>query len=280
MAVLLLSCPDRPGIVAAVAAAIFDGGGNIVDADQHTDRTHDRFLQRIEFALEDGHSIETFRRDFHRVAHELDLEWSLLAEGERPRVAILVSKQGHCLYDLLGRVAVGEISANVVAVISNHPDLRGAAERFGVAFEHLLVDGDDPSAQHRALADTLARARADLVVLARYMRIVPLEIVEQYRNRIINIHHSFLPAFAGARPYHQAHARGVKIIGATAHYATADLDEGPIICQDVTPVSHRDDVESFVRRGQDLERVVLARAVQLHLGHRVLTYANRTVVFD
>jgi formyltetrahydrofolate deformylase len=175
---------------------------------------------------------------------------------------------------------VGEIEANVVTVISNHPDLRDAAARFGVAFEHIPIDPGDPTGQHAAVAAALERARVELVVLARYMRILLPDIVERYRNRMINIHHSFLPAFAGARPYQQAHARGVKIIGATAHYASEDLDEGPIICQDVTPVSHRDDVDAFVRRGQDLERVVLARAVQLHLGHRVLTYANRTVVFD
>jgi formyltetrahydrofolate deformylase len=277
MAVLLLSCRDRPGIVATVAGAIFDGGGNIIDADQHTDRVHDRFLQRIEFSLAEGRSLGAFRQDFERVAGQLDLEWSLFADEQPPRVAILASKQGHCLYDLLGRVAVGELDANVVTVISNHPDLDDAARRFGVPFAHLPAD---PPVQPGALAAALDDARVDLVVLARYMRILSPDVVERYRNRIINIHHSFLPAFAGARPYHQAHERGVKIIGATAHYATEDLDEGPIICQDVTTVSHRDDVASFVRRGQDLERVVLARAVQLHLEHRVLSYANRTVVFD
>ncbi|HKY14506.1 MAG TPA: formyltetrahydrofolate deformylase [Microthrixaceae bacterium] len=272
MPILKLSCPDRPGIVAEVARAIFDGGGNILDADQHTDRVHQRFLQRIEFDLPDGGSLDSFRDDFGDLAAHLDLDWTLRRGDERVRLAILVSKQGHCLYDLLGRVAMGELAADVAVVVSNHTDQGVAAERFGVPFEHISSEAD--------VGEALDRAEVDLVVLARYMRILAPDVIDRYRNRVINIHHSFLPAFAGARPYHQAHARGVKVIGATAHYATEQLDEGPIICQDVVSVSHRDDVASFVRRGRDLEMVVLARAVQLHLDHRVLAYENRTVVFD
>jgi formyltetrahydrofolate deformylase len=271
--VLLLSCPDRPGLVATVAGFIHQRGGNIVDADQHTDRTHGLFLQRVQFDL-DPNLIEGFAADFAPVAAELGLTWSIHQPGDRARMVILVSRQGHCLYDLLGRVAMDELHAEVAAVISNHTDHQVAAERFGVPFVH---HPDDPG---DGLLATLEDLRPDLIVLARYMRILPPSIIDAFRYRIINIHHSFLPAFIGARPYHQAYERGVKIIGATAHYATEDLDEGPIICQDTAPVSHRDDVDDLIRRGRDLEMVVLARAVSLHLEHRVLAYANRTVVFD
>jgi formyltetrahydrofolate deformylase len=280
MPVLLLSCADRPGIVADVARAIFECGGNIVDADQHTDRVHGRFLQRIEFDPPGTDWRGRFEDAFGPVAARHQLTWTLHLGDERPRIALLVSRQGHCLVDLLGRVAMGELDADVATVISNHDDLRPVAEGFGTPFEHLPVDPDHPDAQAEALGDRLDRLDVELVVLARYMRILPPPIIERHRHRIINIHHSFLPAFVGARPYHQAHARGVKVIGATAHYATEALDEGPIICQDVAAVSHRDDVDRLARRGRDLEMVVLARAVQLHLERRVLAYEGRTVVFD
>jgi len=279
MAVLVLSCPDAPGIVAAVARFIHDEGGNIVDADQHTDPVHDRFLQRVEFDLPDGADLGAFRVRFAEVATRMGMDWRL-TDGERQRVAILVSQQGHCLYDLLGRWAMGELPATVVGVISNHTTHEGVAERFGVPFTHLPVEPADRRRQQVALMERLDELQPDLVVLARYMQILPEDVCAQYEHRIINIHHSFLPAFVGAKPYHQAWDRGVKLIGATAHYATADLDAGPIICQDTAAVSHRDDVDRFVRRGRDLEMVVLARAVQLHLEDRVLAYANRTVVFD
>ncbi len=279
MPVLVLSCPDAPGIVATVARFIHDEGGNIVDADQHTDPVHDRFLQRLEFDLPRGADLAAFRSRFTEVAAPMGMDWRL-TDGEPQRVAILVSQQGHCLYDLLGRWAMGELPATVVGVVSNHTTHAQVTERFGVPFTHLPVDPTDRRAQQDALLSRLEELQPDLVVLARYMQIIPEDICERYRHRIINIHHSFLPAFVGARPYHQAWDRGVKLIGATAHYATAELDAGPIICQDTTPVSHRDDVDRFIRRGRDLEMVVLARAVQLHLEDRVLAYANRTVVFD
>ena len=272
MTVLLLSCPDRPGLVAAVAGFISDRGGNIVDADQHTDRAHERFLQRVEFDLAEADGHDRFATDFAPLAESLMMEWSLHREDERARIAILVSNLGHCLYDLLGRVALGEFAADVVGVVSNHDHLAEAAGRFDVPF--VRVHDDDE------LTATLDDMAPDLIVLARYMQIVPSHIIDRHPSRIINIHHSFLPAFVGARPYHHAHERGVKMIGATAHYATAELDDGPIIAQDVIRVSHRDDVDRFVRRGRDLEQLVLARAVGLHLEHRVLTVANRTIVFE
>jgi formyltetrahydrofolate deformylase len=279
VAVLLLCCPDRRGIVARVAGFLHEHGGNIVDADQHTDREHGLFLQRVEVDLPEGTTADDLRAAFAPVADEFGMTWSVHGD-ERPSLAVLVSKQGHCLYDLLGRAAMGELDADISVVISNHPDHADAAERFGVPFRHLPVDPADRPAQQRALLAALVEADVDLVVLARYMQVLPPDVTAAFEHRIINIHHSFLPAFVGARPYHQAHDRGVKIIGATAHYATAELDQGPIICQDTVAVSHRDDIDRFVRRGRDLEMVVLARAVQLHLEHRVLAYANRTVVFD
>ena len=195
-------------------------------------------------------------------------------------MALLVSKEGHCLLDLLSRHHLGLLNIDIPVVLSNHPDFREITEKFGVPFLHLPVDLDHKSAQQRAVLQALEEHDIDLVVLARYMQILPPEIIDRYPRRIINIHHSFLPAFIGAKPYHQAYDRGVKIIGATAHYATAELDQGPIIRQDVTPVSHRDDPERLIRMGGDLEVVVLADAVRLHIEHRILTYANRTVVFD
>lgn len=280
MPVLLLVCPDRPGLVAATAGFIAQRGGNIVDADQHTDARHGLFLQRIEFGVADSDSLDEWSGSFGPLADDLGMTWSLHPPQERFRTAILVSREGHCLDDLLARSAAGELPLDVPAVISNHRDHEEAAQRFGIPFVHLPVDPSDPDAQQRALADELDRFGVDLIVLARYMQILPDWLVDRHPNRIINIHHSFLPAFAGANPYQRAHDRGVKIIGATAHYVTADLDAGPIISQEVTPVSHRDDLDRMIQRGRDLERVVLARAVSRHTERRVLSYANRTVVFD
>jgi formyltetrahydrofolate deformylase len=278
MSVLLLSCPDGPGIVASVAAAIADHGGNILDADQHTDRVNDRFLQRVEFDL-DPEARDDFAAGFGALAADLNMTWEL-SHGARQRIVILVSSQGHCLYDLLGRHALGELDADIAAIISNHAVFADTAAQFGVPFIHLPVDPADPADQAARLSTELERLDPDLIVLARYMRILPPELCARFALRIINIHHSFLPAFSGARPYHQAFERGVKVIGATAHYATAELDQGPIISQDVTHVSHRDDVERLIARGRDLEKTVLARAVQQHLDHRVLSDGARTVVFD
>ncbi len=274
---LLLRCRDQPGIVAAVGQTIAALGGNIVHADQHTDRVHGLFLQRVEATFPDGADVAAAMRP---VAAAYDMTWSMHAPGPAPRLGVLCSKQGHCLADLLARVDLGELHADIAYVASNHDDHRGLVERHGIDFHHLPVDPGDPDAQSRAMHEFVAGSGVDLVVLARYMRILPGAFIADFPNGIINIHHSFLPAFVGAKPYHQAYERGVKLIGATAHYATGELDQGPIIHQDVTPVSHRHEVADLVRLGSDLEKTVLARAVRLHLEHRVLAYGNRTVVFD
>lgn len=280
MSILLLSCPDQRGLVAATSGFIVERGGNIVHADQHLDERHGLFLQRIEFTLPNEVEREAFRDEFANLASDLGMTWELAEETDRQRVAVLASKEGHCLLDLLSRARLGSLNIDIPAVISNHPDHQEITEKFGVPYVYLPVDPSDKAAQQRQLLDTLDQLNVDLVVLARYMQILPAEIIDRFPHRIINIHHSFLPAFIGAKPYHQAYDRGVKIIGATAHYATAELDQGPIIRQDVTPVSHRDTPDRLIRQGADLEQIVLADAVRLHTERRVITYANRTVVFD
>ena len=275
---LLLTCPDRPGLVAAVSEFILRHRGNILHADQHSDPIEELFLQRVEFDLPSG-DLDALEDGFRQLAERFGMRWSLRRSGPPPRVAILVSKLGHCAYDLLGRWHMGDLPIDVVLVASNHERLSAMASGFDVPFHHLpIVDGERPR-QEAELASLLAAENTDLVVLARYMQILSPELVARYPRRMINIHHSFLPAFAGAAPYRQAHERGVKIIGATAHYVTDELDQGPIIEQDVTRVSHRDAVEDLVQKGRDLEKVVLARAVRWHIEHRVLVYGNKTVVF-
>jgi formyltetrahydrofolate deformylase len=277
-AVLLISCRDQPGLVHAVAGFVLEQGGNIVHAEQHIDVESGVFFQRVEF--------ETGRLDtaalataFAPVAQRFGMSVQVRSSAERARTALLASTQAHCLTDLLARWRSGELPADIVAVISNHPDHERLAEFHGLPFHHLPVTPETRAEQEAALLGTLAEHRVELVVLARYMQILGQRVLDSYPSRIINIHHSFLPAFVGARPYHQAQQRGVKLIGATAHYATAELDEGPIIAQDVTPVSHRDAVADLVRKGRDLETVVLARAVRAHLEHRTLVYGNKTIVF-
>ena len=277
-AVLLISCRDQPGLVHAVAGFVLSQGGNIVHAEQHIDVESGVFFQRVEFEtadLDTGRLTEAFRP----VAERFGMAVQVRRSDERPRVAVLVSQQPHCLTDLLARWQSGELPADLVAVISNHPDHARLAEFHGLAYHHLPVTPETRDEQTEAVLDALVAHDVELVVLARYMQILTHEVLDAYPARIINIHHSFLPAFVGARPYHQAQQRGVKLIGATAHYATADLDEGPIIAQDVTPVSHRDAVTDLVRKGRDLETVVLARAVRAHLEHRTLVYGNKTIVF-
>jgi formyltetrahydrofolate deformylase len=277
-AVLLLKCPDQPGIVATVGAFVADAGGNIVEADQHSDPEAGLFLQRIEFDVEG--TRDDLARGFASIAERSSMEWSLHDLAVRPRVAILASRQGHCLADLLVRFALAELPGEVVLVASNHDTHAVLVARFGLPFRAVPVENDDREAQERALGEALDECTPDLVVLARYMRILPPWLVDRWAGRMVNIHHSFLPSFAGARPYAQAHERGVKVIGATAHYVTPALDEGPIIAQQVMPVSHRDDPARLERRGRDLEAMVLAEAVRLHLEHRVIVYGHRTAVFD
>jgi len=280
-ATLLVSCPDQRGLVAAVSNFIFEFDGNIIHADQHTDLEEGTFLQRVEWELE-GFGLErsAIPDTFAPVAAGFGMDWSLRFSDDRAKVAILVSKQAHCLYDLLARWRMDELQADIPLVVSNHADLAPVAREFGIEFHHLQLTQDTKAAQEAAVRRLLVEHHVDTVVLARYMQILSPDFVAAYPNNIINIHHSFLPAFAGARPYHQAHERGVKVIGATAHYVTVDLDAGPIIAQDVAGVSHRDSVADLVRSGRDLEKVVLAKAVRLHLDNRVLVYGNRTVIFD
>ena len=280
-ATLLLSCADQPGLVAAVAAFIYERNGNIVHADQHTDQEEGVFLQRVEWEL-DGFATPSdhIAAEFAPIARRFGMHWRLAFSADVPRVGVMVSKQAHCFYDLASRWRMGELRGHIALAVSNHPDLEEAAASFGVPFHHIPVDRETKPEQEAAVAELLDNEGIDVVVLARYMQILTPSFVERYPGRLINIHHSFLPAFVGARPYHQAHERGVKVIGATAHYVTADLDAGPIIAQDVTEVSHRDSVADLIRKGRDLEKVVLARAVRLHLDNRLLIYGNRTVVFD
>ncbi|MCD9624495.1 formyltetrahydrofolate deformylase [Rhabdothermincola salaria] len=277
--VLTVRCADQPGIVAAVANLIAEAGGNIANADQHTDRASSVFLQRIEI---DG-PIDWGRFDagLADAARRMGIEWELHRPGTPTRVAVACSGELYCAADLLNRVELGELDAEVVAVVSDKTPARALAERHGVAFRSVEggLSGEERVAQEAAFAATLEELQPDLVVLARYMRILPEAITEAWTGRMINIHHSFLPAFAGARPYHRAHDRGVKIIGATAHYVTAELDAGPIIAQRVATVTHRDEVEDLVRKGRDVERQTLADAVRLHLEQRVLVWDNRTCVF-
>ena len=280
-ATLLVSCPDQRGLVAAVSNFIFEFDGNIIHADQHTDLEEGTFLQRVEWEL-DGFALDrsAIAGAFSPVAAGFGMEWSLRFSDDISRVAVFVSQQAHCLYDLLARWRMNELRADIPLIVSNHADLEPVARDFGIEFHHLPVTKDTKAAQEAVARRLLVEQAIDTVVLARYMQILTPDFVAAYPNNIINIHHSFLPAFAGARPYHQAHERGVKVIGATAHYVTADLDAGPIIAQDVAGVSHRDSVSDLVRTGRDLEKVVLAQAVRLHLDSRVLVYGNRTVIFD
>jgi len=279
-AVLLLSCPDRPGLVAAVAEFVFRHGGNILHAEQHTDTDEQIFFQRVEFAL-DGFTLarDEIPEAFAELVNRFGMRFQLRFSDDVARIAILMSRAPHCTYDLLARWRVGELRADIPIVISNHPDHADVAAHFGVAYHHLPVAPETKTEQERTMLALLAEHDVDLVVLARYMQILGPDFVASYPDAIVNIHHSFLPAFAGSRPYHQAHQRGVKIVGVTAHYVTAELDQGPIIDQDVVRVSHRDGVEDLVRKGRDLEKVVLARAVLAHLESRVLVYGNKTVVF-
>jgi formyltetrahydrofolate deformylase len=281
LATLLVSCRDRKGLVAALAQVLYGHGANIVDADQHTDAASGTFFQRICFDARELHTDRvTLERGISEVAARFDMTFRLAWGDRRSRVAIFVSKYDHCLYDLLLRHRSGELDCDIPLVVANHPDLAPVARHFGLELAVFPIDPSNKRAQEQAELALLESHDVDLVVLARYMQILSPEMVARHPSRIINIHHSFLPAFVGAKPYQQAHERGVKLIGATAHYVTEELDEGPIIAQDVIRTSHRDSVEELVRKGRDLERVVLSRAVRAHLEHRVLTHGRRTVVFD
>jgi formyltetrahydrofolate deformylase len=279
-ATLLVSCRDRIGLVAALSEFVFVQGGNILDADQHAEVETGLFFMRLRWDLA-GFKLARpeIAAAIGGLATRFDLSWELTFSDVRPKVAVFASKAPHCLYDLLLAQQLGELHGDLVLVISNHDALRPVAGHFGVRFEHVPVDAAEKGAAESAQEALLGALGVDLVVLARYMQILSPEFVARRPSRIINIHHSFLPAFVGAKPYHQAKARGVKVIGATAHYVTRELDQGPIIEQDVCRVSHRDDVGELLRKGGELERRVLTSAVRLHLERRVLVSGNRTIVF-
>jgi formyltetrahydrofolate deformylase len=281
LATLLVACPDRKGIVATLAQVLYGHGANILDSDQHTDPVAGLFFQRIRVDLS---SLDTDRvaleHGLREVAERFAMEWRLAYAHQVRRVAIFASKQEHCLYDLLIRYRAGELACEVAMVVSNHAEAAPIAKHFDVPFHHLPITPETKLAQEAAILALLEAANIDLVVLARYMQILSPELVARYPSRIINIHHSFLPAFVGANPYRQAYVRGVKLIGATSHYVTAELDQGPIIEQATIRCSHRDSVDDLVRKGRDLEKRVLAAAVRWHLEDRILVYAGKTVVFD
>lgn len=277
--VLTLSCPDTTGIVYRVSGLLYQHEGNILDAQQYGDTETGRFFLRVHFALPSAHSIDTLRERFAELAGPLQMSWQIHDNSRRSRLLIMVSKQGHCLNDLLFRAHSGQLKADIAAIVSNHPDYAALAESYGIPFHHLPITPDTKPQQERQILDLVEREQIDLVVLARYMQILSSDMSAALAGRAINIHHSFLPSFKGARPYHQAWQRGVKIIGATAHYVTSDLDEGPIIEQDIARVDHTMRAEDLTRVGSDIESLVLSRAVRRHVEHRILLNGNRTVVF-
>lgn len=276
----MISCPDKAGIVAALSTFLYENQGNIVDIDQHVDLEEGVFFMRVEWELE-GFAIarDGIAAALAPLVDRFAMRWELHFSDIVPRVALFVTKDNHCFYDLLSRHESGELRMDIPLIVSNREDLKPVAERFGIPFRHFPITAATKEAQERAEIAMLREEKVDLVILARYMQILSPLMTEAFPNRIINIHHSFLPAFPGARPYHSAHKRGVKLVGATSHYVTEDLDEGPIIAQGVTPVSHSDSVQDFIRKGRALEQTVLSRAVWLHLNRRTLVHANRTIVF-
>jgi len=300
-AVLLIDCPDRRGLVARVSSLLYELGANILHSDQHTDHDLGLFFMRLEWGLktaehgdgvrqageddavctgDGGFDLARFEREFAPLAESLEMRWKLYSGRRRPRVALFCSQYLHCAADLLYRNATGELDCEIPLIVSNHRAVEAMAGFYGVPFEYVPVTAEGRAAAERRQLERLELHDVELVVLARYMQILSPGFVARYPAAIINVHHSFLPAFTGARPYHAAHARGVKLIGATSHYVTEVLDDGPIIEQDVTRISHRDQVEDLVARGRDLERIVLSRAVRWHLERRILCYGNKTVVFD
>ncbi|WP_456397415.1 formyltetrahydrofolate deformylase [Desulfurobacterium sp.] len=280
-ATLLISCPDRKGILAEITGFIARNNGNIIHADQHIDFQKHIFFMRIEWDLEKFKiPKEKIATAFSFIADKFSMKWDLKFNTETPNIAIFVSKYDHCLYDLLYRFKAGEMRGNLKLVISNHRDLEDAVKMFDIDFYHFPKTKETKKEVEEKEIELLKKENVNLIILARYMQILTDNFVRQFPNRIINIHHSFLPAFVGARPYHRAYERGVKIIGATSHYVTEELDQGPIIEQDVVRVNHRDTVEDMIRKGRDLEKIVLAKAVRWHLENKILVYDNKTVIFD
>lgn len=280
-AILLLSCPDRIGIVSRISHFIFERGGNILDLDEHVDTEENIFFTRISWDMS-NFSIppSQLKEAFTPLAKEFQASWKLNFIEEKLRAAIFVSKYEHCLQEILWRYSLGEFNIEIPLIISNHPDMEELAQNYDIPYYYFPINGDNKKQQEKKERQLLKEHEIDFIVLARYMQIISPEFVDEYRNRIINIHHSFLPAFIGGNPYEQAYKRGVKIIGATSHYITEELDEGPIIAQDVARISHKDTIEDLKYKGRDLERLVLVKALQYHSEQRILVYNNKTVVFD
>ena len=279
---LLLHCPDKPGILAEVTDFITVNKGNIIYLDQYVDHVENIFFMRIEWELKDflvpQEKIEDYFATLY--AQKYEMNFRLYFSDTKPRMAIFVSKMSHCLFDLLARYTAGEWNVEIPLIISNHPDLQHVAERFGIPFHLFPITKETKEEQEKKEMELLAKHKITFIVLARYMQVISEQMINAYPNRIINIHHSFLPAFVGAKPYHAAFERGVKIIGATSHYVTTELDAGPIIEQDVVRITHKDTVQDLVNKGKDLEKIVLSRAVQKHIERKVLAYKNKTVMFN
>ncbi|GJM61718.1 MULTISPECIES: formyltetrahydrofolate deformylase [Persicobacter] len=281
-AIILMHCPDQQGIVAAVSRFIDENQGNVISLDQHVDGAMDRFFMRVSFEI-DGFLVPKDKlKDYFDtlVAQRYDMTFELHFDSKAPRMALFVSKMSHCLYDILSRWQSGEWKVEIPMIISNHENLERVAKQFDIPYHYLPVTKENKKEVEAQQMALMKEYKCDFAVLARYMQIIPPAFIRQYPNRIINIHHSFLPAFVGAKPYHAAHDRGVKIIGATSHYVTEDLDAGPIIEQDVAKVSHKDEVADLIRKGKDLEKIVLSRAIRQHIMHKLIVFKNKTVIFD
>ena len=279
---LLLHCPDKPGILAAVTDFITINKGNIVYLDQYVDREEKEFFMRIEWELENFLIPQEKVEDYFNTlyAQKYDMKYRIYFSDRKPRMAIFVSKMSHCIYDLLARYTAGEWDVEIPLIISNHPDLQHVADRFGIPFHVFPITKENKAEQEAKEMELLKENGVNFIVLARYMQVISEQMIEAYPSKIINIHHSFLPAFVGAKPYHAAFERGVKIIGATSHYVTTELDAGPIIEQDVVRITHKDTVQDLINKGKDLEKIVLSRAVQKHIDRKVLAYKNKTVIFN
>lgn len=279
--IILIHCKDQKAIISTVTNYIASKDGNIIYLDQHVDADEDVFFMRLEceFSIQNW-DLNSLKKDFEtQLANPLNLSWEIYTQEEKPKMALFVSKYDHCLYDILGRYSAGELHLKIPLIISNHEDLKPIADRFSIPFHYVPFTKDIKEKGEKEQLDLLDKYKIDFIVLARYMQIITPNLISKYRNNIINIHHSFLPAFPGAKPYHSAFKRGVKIIGATSHYVTEGLDEGPIIEQDIARVSHVNSIEDFVMKGRDLERIVLARAIKLHAERKTMVYDNKTVVF-
>ena len=279
---ILIHCEDQKGIIAAVTNFILKVEGNITYIDQHVDVDQNVFFMRLECELmNENWNAESIKLDFQQsIAKDFNMSWQLYNKDQKPRMALFVSKYEHCLFDILGRYSAGELSLEIPLIISNHEDLKPIAERFNIPFYHVPFSKENKEEGEKRHIELLQKHEIDFIVLARFMQIITPNLIGLYKNQIINIHHSFLPAFPGAKPYHSAFKRGVKIIGATSHYVTEELDEGPIIEQDITRVSHSHSIEDFIMKGKDLERIVLSRAIKLHAERKTMVYSNKTVIFS